>query len=441
MGLHQLIPAAVLTRMRFIAAGVATSLLVLLPGAVWYKAAIHTMSDSTTQELSAILKMRMVVLRQQMITELFVSIANFWNDSARDASGQIRRDLPFDFVVAFDQKRRFVDGFRIMSATKTKVALSQEAVRHLVPTDSSFFDHISDQTPSAGILVVDGRPLMIAVQKLALRGHQAGARGYALVGRFLDASWLAGNQEQAESNIEVFTLAEESSMPPDVREAIAVAQRNKGFTYDISSPGPGSLYTLLDDISDRPAVVVKEMWIQPWKTNGSLGFGIFYIASGVAGICVWAILTFNFVRSQRRVRRFDGLASLTTEHIRTLVEAFPGYAFAVKSNLHYIGVSHILAGVTGQEPSYFAGQEFGALASEWNDGTLVKVFTELREPTRWPRIDNITHVVEGLGRRHEFTGMAHYLAKQDLLLVILSQKETAQTARFSEHNSTEKFVA
>ena len=70
-------------------------------------------------------------------------------------------------------------------------------------------------------------------------------------------------------------------------------------------------------------------------------------------------------------------------------------------------------------------QPFGAIASEWNDGSLRRTFGELSNPARWPRVANVSHVVEGLGERHVFQGTAHYLSKQDLMLVILTQKENS----------------
>jgi hypothetical protein len=120
------------------------------------------------------------------------------------------------------------------------------------------------------------------------------------------------------------------------------------------------------------------------------------------------------------------------EQIRILIESFPGYAFAIKANLEYLGVSRILAGVTGQEPSYFSGQNFGSVASEWNDGQLAKIFLDLRDTKRWPRVASAHHVIEGLGERHEFSGTAHYLAKQELLLVILHDKQSARMTQLPQ---------
>lgn len=419
------IPADILKRARFIGAGLAVSLAVLVPGTVWYKGAVRSMSESSSHELAKMLNVRLTLLRQQVATELAVAGSDLWDEASPAGNKRLRRDLPFDLVAVFDRDRRIVDGFRYIAATKSNADLLADAARRVVPADSRFFDQVTESQSSSGIVMVDGRPLLVAVRRVAA-GKTSEKSGFALVGRWLDGRRLASDGAQAESGVEIFSLTAEDTMTIDVREAVSVAQRNHGFTYDIDSRGDGVVYALLDDISDRPAIVAKVAWALPWKTAGTIGFGMFYLSTLLAGVGTWALLTWNEKKNKRRVRRFDGLSSLTVDHIRTLVEAFPGYAFAVRSDLQYVGVSRILAGVTGQESSYFAGQAFGTVAAEWNDGALVTVFTSLRDPAKWPRTTKISHVVEGLGERHEFSGMAHYLAKQDLLLVILTLKEAAE---------------
>ncbi len=427
-----IIPKNVLKRMRFLAISLLASALVLFPGAMWYKATLSALSESTARHSTSLLNMQMVLLRQQTVTELTAAIPNFWSKGSSAAKIQVRRDLPFDFVVLYDGKLRFMDGFRALSTTKERLSLTAEAAHNLVPAASSFFDRVFENSVSAGILIIDGRPLIVSVQALLLPASTTAStnkKGFALVGRWLLAGELASSQVLAESKFEIFPLMDEAAMPQDVRESIGIAQRNNGYTYDMDRNGSGFVYTLLDDISDRPALLVKAAWTLPLKENGTFGFGIFYIVASLVGFGVWATLTRNDVVTRRRIRRFDGLSSLTTEHIATFVGAFPGYAFAVKSDLQYIAVSQILAGVTGEEPTHFAGKEFGTLPCERSDGNMVKVFTELRDLNRWPRVGSIKYVIESLGQRSEFSGMAHYLAKQDLLLVILSPMQTKDSDR------------
>ena len=418
------IPNEVRRPLKHAIAGIAVSLAVLVPGALWYKSSMMSMVHASTTENVAMLKARLMTLRQQMVTEAIIAAPGAWNSEQARGPSRLRRDLPFDMAVVFDSKRKLVDGFRGLTGRKDVVDLGHEAVRRLVPADTAFFDQVASTSAASGILRVDERAMLVAVTRVTA-SRSSESNGYLVLGRWLDPRRLAGSGEQGESKIEIFDLSNESRMPHDVRSSISPAQAGKGYHWALSQNSGGFLYALLDDIGGRPAFVAKVPWGFSWRNNGQLGFRIFFITSVLAGAATWGILYLGYRRDRTRVRRFDGLESLKDEHIRTLVEAFPGYAFAVRNNLNYIGVSRILAGVTGQEPSYFYDQPFGSIASEWNDGSLRRTFTDLRDPARWPRVANVSHVVEGLGERHVFQGTAHYLSKQDLMLVILTQKENS----------------
>jgi hypothetical protein len=245
-------------------------------------------------------------------------------------------------------------------------------------------------------------------------------RGYILVGRWLNSSDFKALGDVVHSELKYYSLASDSNLPERLKSVIPGAQTNKGFLYELSNDGTGTLYTLIDDISGRPTLIAELPWQAPWRANGIIGFGVFFATAAMAGLGTWALLVWGDVRSRRRVRKFDGLASLSMEHMKTLVESFPGYAFALNASTEYVGVSRTLAGVTGHESSYFLGHKFGDIAGEDSPKSYQQLFTELQDPKRWPRVSVVKHVVEGLGERFEFSGSAHYLAKQDVMLVILN---------------------
>jgi hypothetical protein len=428
------IPMDVRRPIKHALAGIAVSLAVLVPGAFWYKFSMMSMIEASSVENISLLKSRMFTLRQQMVTESTIAGRNILNDNISVSNASLSRDVPFDLVVVLDSNRRLVEGFRSLTSNKQIVSLSSEAIKRLVPTDSSFFDQVTAKSPASGILKVEDRPMLVGVtasHKVGLNGK----RGYFIFGRWLDPRRLAGTGEQAESRIDMYDLSNDERMPSDVKVSISPAQRSNGFHWSLNQNGGGHLYALIDDIGGRPAFVAKIPWSFTWRTNGKVGFRMFYIMAILAGVATWGTLFYGYRNDRRRVRRFDGLESLKDDHIRTLVEAFPGYAFAVKPSLQYVGVSRILAGVTGQEPSYFFDQMFGIVASEWNDGSLERTFRELSDPKRWPRVANINHVVEGLGERHVFHGTAHFLAKQNMMLVILTQKENSASLNVTELNA------
>jgi len=97
------IPADILKRARFIGAGLAVSLAVLVPGTVWYKGAVRSMSESSSHELAKMLNVRLTLLRQQVATELAVAGSDLWDEASPGRNKRLRRDLPFDLVAVFDR--------------------------------------------------------------------------------------------------------------------------------------------------------------------------------------------------------------------------------------------------------------------------------------------------------------------------------------------------
>jgi len=402
---------------------------VLLPGALWYKGAQRAMAMAAARDSAKTMSVRLQALSEQVSAELEFMTSVVWAKTDKPGSiglgAKIRRDLPFDLVTTFTHDRHLIDGFRHVTGMSQPVDVGPDAVRLLFEADSGFFDRVSSSTPVSGVLTIEGRAMLVATRRVVLP-QSIVSPGYILAGRWLDAAKLSDRDANLTDGFASFSLSDDEKIPESVRDIVPIAQRNKGFAFEVDKNGDGALFAMLDDINGRPALIVKSSWSAPWKSVGHPGYGLFFASAVLAGVSTWISLVWSDVRNRKRKRQFDGLSSLSVEQLRILIESFPGYAFAIKTNLEYVGVSRILAGVTGQEPSYFSGQNFGSVASEWNDGKLAKIFLDLRDPKRWPRVASAQHVIEGLGERHEFSGTAHYLAKQELLLVILHEKQSAR---------------
>jgi len=425
-------------RFRYMAAGVAVFFAVLLPGALWYKGAQRAMAMAAARDSAKTMSVRLQALSDQVSAELEFMTSVVWAPANKSGlnrlDSKMRRDLPFDLVTTFNHERHLIDGFRYVTGMSQPVDVGPQAVKLLFEADSGFFDRVSSSTPVSGVLTIEGRPMLVATRRVALT-QSIVSPGYILAGRWLDASKLSDYDANLTDGFASFSLSDDDKIPQSILDIVPIAQRNKGFTFEVDKNGDGALFAMLDDINGRPALIVKSSWSAPWKSVGHLGYGLFFASAVLAGVSTWISLLWVDVRNRKRKRRFDGLSSLNVEQIRILIESFPGYAFAIKANLEYLGVSRILAGVTGQEPSYFSGQNFGSVASEWNDGQLAKIFLDLRDTKRWPRVASAHHVIEGLGERHEFSGTAHYLAKQELLLVILHDKQSARMTQLPQSQS------
>lgn len=410
-------------RLRFMAGGVGVFFAVLLPGALWYKAAQRSVATTAARQSMVSLQQQIDVAAQSVGGVLDLAGGWLWEPQKNSAKSRLsgsrlRRQLPFDLVTVFGHDRRFIDGFRTLSQERGVADLTSDAVSLLFAADSGFFDRVSSEKSLTGLITVEEKPLLIAVKKIS-NESVGSAQGYILVGRWLGLGDFKALTEVVQSELKYYSLANDSNLPERLKSVIPGAQTNDGFLYQLSNDGAGTLYSLIDDINGRPSLIAEVPWQAPWRAHGTIGFGVFFATAAIAGLGTWALLVWGDVRSRRRVRKFDGLASLSIEHIKTLVESFPGYAFALNASLEYVGVSRTLAGVTGHESSYFLGHKFGAIASEDSPKPYQQLFGELQDPKRWPRVSSVMHYVEGLGERFEFSGSAHYLAKQDVMLVIL----------------------
>lgn len=411
-------------RLRFMAGGVGVFFAVLLPGALWYKAAQRSVATTSARQSMLSLQQQINLAAQSVGAGLDLAGPWLWEPAKNSTkklleAARLRRQLPFDIATVFTHDRKFVDGFRTLSKGRGLVDLTGDAASLLFAADSGFFDRVASDKSMTGLITVEERPLLIAVKKITAESTGL-SRGFILVGRWLNPDDFKAPSEIVDSELKYYSLASDANLPERIKSIIPGAQTNNGFLFELSNDGVGTLYTLIDDINGRPTLIAELPWQAPWRVNGTIGFGVFFATAAMAGLGTWALLVWGDVRSRRRVRKFDGLASLSVEHIKTLVESFPGYAFALNSSAEYVGVSRTLAGVTGHESAYFLGQTFGAIAGEDSSKPYRKLFTELQDPKRWPRVSGVTHCVEGLGERFEFSGSAHYLAKQDIMLVILN---------------------
>lgn len=409
-------------RLRFILAGFCVAMAVLVPGVIWYKSVVKAIAAFTADQTSSSVKMRYENFRRQMESAASSYDSLTWRNNGGVGRNRLRRDLPFDLVVVFDHERKMVDGFRMLSETNKTVNLTGEAAEALVPVDSSFFDRLSGETLVSGLLMMEDKPLVIASRRIATTASGR-LPGYLVIGKWLSFQSSTQGQENFSSTIDAFSIVgREELIPLDIKEAMTLAQRSSGMTFDVTEKGEGTIYLLLDDIMRRPALVLRTKW-SPWQSREPLGLGVFYLASLFAGVGTWLLLVYFDNRNRHRTRRYDGISSMSQEQLRIFVESFPGLAFVLNAHGQYLAMSRILAGITGHEPSDFVGHDFGKVASEYNQGLMLTTFEELRDPACWPPVAQVKHVAHGLGRDFEFAGMAHYVSKHDILMVILGKDD------------------
>lgn len=426
---------------RFAVLGFCVAFATLVPGVVFYKSMINKASESAAASVDLSVRSKHQEILNQLQREIeFVTNGN-WFEVGRNGLPKIKADLskarPFDLVIFFDSQRKVLDALKRSSGMNGYELVSPQVSADLIPVDTGFFDSVRDGEIISGLMEVERQPLIVAIREV----RPLGLPGYLLLGRAFDRLQLSVqgsyNSEKSDSHVlfpskfDVFNLSDEAALPSNVRKALEVALQNNGWTYSMMGKG-GELYTVIDDLLRRPAILVKSPWSLPSYLVGARSYQLFFLVSMAVGVLTWWLLRRSDVKNRSKTRRFEGLASLTTDNVRIFVEAFPGFAFAVTSDMKYLAVSRILAGVTGHESSEFVNIPYGTICSESDEGDLTKAFADLRDHHYWPPIRNFEHSVAGLGEMHDFFAAAHYLTKHDILLVILTKKESAQFVRLPE---------
>ncbi len=429
----------ILREAKFIGVGLLVSSLVLAPGLIFLKGVITEASESSAAMVDETIRNKREAMQNSLRTELDAVGGRQWISKLADRKVKINRQLaqdnPVEFAILFDRNRIMVDGLKRVGDDGAYRGLTKDEGNNLVLVDSGFFDAVRSGQIISGLLEMDRRLMLTAIGEI-----DAGTPGkfYLLIARpyhslRLDDGESKNQADQIgnfphDSGVKTYRVSDAADMSLELKKNMQVAMQNGGWTFSLNGDG-GVVYSVFDDLLKKPVLLVETPWFLPRYLSMSGMYRNFLLAAMFAGVICWWSMRRSDYRSRGRVRRFEGLNGLSMEHLRIFVEAFPGYAFALKPGMSYLAASRILAGVTGHEPSEFFGRVYGQVCSESDEGLLERAFFDLRERGHWPPMCQVTHRISGLGVSHEFLATAHYLRHQDVMLVMLQKKDIMSSTR------------
>lgn len=448
------LPLEVSREAKFVAFGLCVFLVVLLPGLLFYKSLVNAASSATAAAIDSAVRAKHQAVLDSIHREIDlvaeVSLTTAGKGKSLRLNRQIPRNRPLDLAMLFDKDRKLTDGI-----TKSNSGLSYEGISltegaKMVPVDAGFFDSVRDGKIITGMLEIGDRPFATAIREIET---SEGAM-FFLIGRVFDGDWYAVQDAKIHDGqfadfvnpgeYKLFRLSDDVSLTDNSKMNLTAAMQNRGWSYSLTGTS-GLVFTVFDDLLKRPTIMVQTPWSLPSYLASAEYYRNFFVTSLMSGILGWWLLRRSDWKSRSRTRRFEGLSGLSKENLKIMVEAFPGYAFALTPDMKYLAASRVLAGVTGQEPSEFIDRQYGEVCFECDDGLLAKAFSDLRDQGFWPPVRNALHGVTGLGESHKFSATAHYMSKQDVLLVLLSKTEGAQNVRpvesFSQTKKTDSAVA
>lgn len=393
-------------------------------GAVWVRTLHNSMDQSRLNDAGREIRSRMTVIRQLVLAEMAsLTSTELWHKLRTDASNSTLEKIPdpFDVVVMYSETRQFLGGVQRIGKERTLMPLSAQLVKTGMPGDSTFFDRAAGDGNVSGLLVFQGRPLVIGVK------HMGGAesdRGYILAGRWLDSRRLAPTAGMTEQAFDVFVPDDRVGLPADVDSARLAMKSDEQFFGRLQRRGAGVGYLRFDDVFERTAFILRFPWVDAGPNGEQRSLMWLFVASVLIGISLHLAtsVSLGWIETQRR--RSPGLSGMTDHELREMVESFPGYAFAVNQRQEYIAISRALAGVSGKEPVYFVGRLFGSVSGE-SGMKPSELMTELSGSNHWPSTKTVDFSIAGLREQFDYSGSCHYVTGRRILFVVLQASEQA----------------
>lgn len=409
-------------KLRFVAMGVSMALaaLTFFVGALWIKVAHDNMDYARLEDAGREIRSRMIVLRQLLLADM--AVFQFSDISLKTALAKPlqEKDLTlsqaeqFDFVAFFGSTHGFLGGLK-RDGKEKPTFLKDVDVYAMIPADASLFDQAASEKQASGLLIFEGRPLLVGLRPL-MRKEQV--VGFVLAGRRLDTRRLVPTAGLSEQAFEVFLTDNKTSLPRDVEIAKARLQGDKAAFGKINRRSEGTGYLRFDDAFERPAFILRYPWVDAaisserrmlaWLFVCAMAFGgLIHLLS--SGSLTW------FVHQRKQV---PGIAGLSDVELRLTVEAFPGYMFALDEHQRYLGVSRSLTGLFDKEPAMFFGKTFGDVSGEAGM-TPENVLNDLSNSTQWPAMSQVELSIQGLSKNFQFHATAYILKQRRIVLYML----------------------
>lgn len=386
-------------------------------GAIWVRSLHDAVDQSRLDDAGREIRGRMLVIKQLVVADMAaLNLDTFTSKKLPDV---------FDVGVLYRENRMFVTGFQRVGKNRTVVQLNQQLLGTAIPGDSSFFDRAASEGAAAGLLVFEGRPLMVAVKRLSEGSDQ---RSFILAGRWLDPRKLAPTAGLSELAFDLFVPDDRSSLPSDVEAARTAMKSDVQFFGRLQRRGAGVGYLKFDDVLERTAFILRFPWIDGGINGERHSLFWLLITSLLVGLVLYISTSFSLSAIERQRRRTPGLSGMTERELRDLIESFPGYAFALNERGAYVAVSRPLSGVSGKESVYFTGRLFGSVSGEIGINPL-EVMSELASSNQWPATKVIAFSIAGLKDQFSYSGSCHFVSANRILFVILQPDERAYLQR------------
>ena len=217
---------------------------------------------------------------------------------------QIFEDKNLNVVVVVDSSGNIVYGKSYDLSSHTDIPLPQEIYTYISSGKLPKFN--ADSSGAAGIILLQGTPLLISAQPILTSMFQGPSTGTLIFGVFMDSSFINQLSQSTQTTIDIWQ-ENNGQIPSDFQKAKnMIPASGTNFTMPLNNQYTAG-YTLIDDIYGNPAVILKTTTSRDFYNQGRLTVVFLFVVLGLASILFG--LVFIFVMRRTILKRFDALAT------------------------------------------------------------------------------------------------------------------------------------
>jgi PAS domain S-box-containing protein len=217
---------------------------------------------------------------------------------------QIFEDKNLNVVVVVDSSGNIVYGKSYDLSSHTDIPLPQEIYTYISSGKLPKFN--ADSSGAAGIILLQGTPLLISAQPILTSMFQGPSTGTLIFGVFMDSSFINQLSQSTQTTIDIWQ-ENNGQIPSDFQKAKnMIPASGTNFTMPLNNQYAAG-YTLIDDIYGNPAVILKTTTSRDFYNQGRLTVVFLFVVLGLASILFG--LVFIFVMRRTILKRFDALAT------------------------------------------------------------------------------------------------------------------------------------
>jgi signal transduction histidine kinase len=251
----------------------------------------------------------------------------FWDDSYNFVQNQNSQyvinnfgdstfeNLNLNLIAIVNNKTRIIyyQSYDLNASAKTQT--SEETQRTLT-SDSTIWNFQSANATVSGLMVIDGKPMLVATAPILTSQEQGPAEGELLFGRYLDSNEIRELSKLIGINFSVSTISDTVALQVSNQIINSLATNDPTIILKENGSTSVSGYTLINDIHSEPTFILKvthnsttyiqSVWVGNFFLVAAIAFSFFF------GLFLLVLLEREIVKPMRKLAAYVEEISLNT---------------------------------------------------------------------------------------------------------------------------------